>query len=88
MHFLRRDRDHIQEKMAVLKDKKLKTTWETLLGEAVTGVEGNRDREYTCNDKPTDQTVQSKIKTQQVGGHATNSLNPQAISMGQKQKHH
>lgn len=64
---------------------------EILLGEAVIGVvntvEDNRDREYTCNNKLTDQTVQSKIKSQQVGSHATNSLSPLAVSMGPRQKY-
>lgn len=91
MHFFRRDRKYIQEKMAVLKEQKTELAQEILLGEAVTGlvntVEDNR--EYTCNDKPTDQTVllQSKIKPQQVRGHGTNSLSPLAISMGPMPKH-
>lgn len=61
MHFFRRD------KMAILKEQETEVTQEILLGEAVTGVvntvEDNRDREYICNDKPPDQTVQSKIPT-------------------------
>lgn len=78
MHFFRIDRKHSQDKMAVLKEQETEMAQEILLGEAVTGVvnpvEDNRDREYTCNDKPTDQTVQSKIKSQQEGDHATYSF--------------
>lgn len=77
--------------MAVLKEQETEMAQEILLGEAVTGVvspgDDNRDREYTCNDKPTDQTVQSKIKSQQVGGHVTYSLSSLAISMGPRQKY-
>lgn len=79
--------------MAILKEQKTEWAQEILLGDTVTGlvntVEDKRDREYICNDKPPHQTVllQSKIKPQQVRGHATNSLSPLAISMGPVPKH-
>lgn len=61
------------------------------LGEAVTGVvntvEDNRDREYACSEKPTDQMVRSKINSQLVEAMPQIHSAHQLLAEDQGKKH-